>query len=103
MSDIRAPGSQSMRRRQGWSSGLQIAMRRIPMMRKPGYDRTCGARQGRFELKDTPRSARNPLIGFAHETNKQRTARMRLLGSGVSNGAGKSASDGSARDTITAA
>jgi succinyl-CoA synthetase alpha subunit len=78
-------------------------MRRIPMMRKPGYDRVCGAWQSRFKLKDTPRSARNPLIGFAQGINKQRTARMRLLGSGVSNVAGTSASDDSACDTITTA
>ena len=78
-------------------------MGRIPMMRKPSYDRACGRWQDRFESKDTPRSARNQLIGFAQGTNKQRTARMRLLRSGVSDVAGKSARYDSACDTITTA
>lgn len=73
------------------------------MMRKPSYDKACGAWQSRFELKGTPRSARDPLIGFAQGTNRQRTARMRLLRSGVSDVAGKSARYDNACDTITTA
>lgn len=92
-----------MKRQQRQWPGLQIAMRRIPMMRKPGYDRGCGAWQSRFEWKGTPGSARDQRIRFVHRTKKHRTARMRLLGSGVGSVTGQSAGHDCAGYAMTTA